>query len=80
MIKKILVMCFCILALFFSGCSSSVTFSKEDANSIIEFIEYSNNYIEKAYEENPTDDARRAIEPYRARYRFTKKIINKNQL
>lgn len=75
--KIILIIMLVITMLCFVGCSSTIKLSKDDAYWIKEYVIYSNNYIETSFKENPTDAERRAIEPYRARYRITEKIIEK---
>lgn len=73
--KFILFVILVILMICITGCSSSITLSKEDASWIKEYIDYSNNYIETSFKENPSDAERRAIEPYRARFRTVDKIV-----
>lgn len=75
--KFILIIMLTISLLCLVGCSSTIELSKDDAYWIKEYVIYSNNYIETSFKENPTDAERRAIEPYRARYRVTEKIIEK---
>lgn len=75
--KFILIIILAINMLCFAGCSSTIELSKDDAYWIKEYVIYSNNYIETSFKENPTDAERRAIEPYRSRYRITEKIIEK---
>lgn len=75
--KFILIIMLAINTLCFVGCSSTIELSKDDAYWIKEYVIYSNNYIETSFKENPTDAERIAIEPYRARYRITEKIIEK---
>ena len=75
--KIILIIMLAINMLCFVGCSSTIELSKDDANWIKEYIYYSNNYIETSFKNNPSDAERRAIEPYRARFRTTEKIIKK---
>lgn len=75
--KFILIIMLAINMLCFAGCSSTIELSKDDAYWIKEYVIYSNNYIETSFKENPTDAERRAIEPYRSRYRITEKIIEK---
>ena len=75
--KFILIVLIGLNVLCIAGCSSTIEISKDDANWIKEYIYYSNNYIETSFKNNPTDAERRAIEPYRARFRTTEKIIKK---
>ena len=42
---------------------------------IKEYIDYSNTYIESSFKDNPSDAQRRAIEPYRSRFRTVEKIV-----
>lgn len=74
--KFLLILLFCLGFLFVNGCSS-IQLSEDESIHLLEYIEYSNNYIESAYERNPTDAARREIEPYRARYRTIQSILQK---
>ncbi len=73
--KFILIVMFIISTISFVGCSSTIKISKEDSEWIKEYIDYSNNYIETSFKNNPSDAQRRAIEPYRSRFRTVKKIV-----
>ena len=75
--KFILIALIGLNMLCIAGCSSTIEISKDDANWIKEYIYYSNNYIETSFKNNPSDAERRAIEPYRSRFRTTEKIIKK---
>lgn len=75
MSKFILIGLSLVSILFFIGCSSTIQISKEDSEWIKEYIDYSNTYIESSFKDNPSDAQRRAIEPYRSRFRTAEKIV-----
>ena len=61
------------LLLIITGCNS---YSNIEKQQIKQYIEYSNNLIQQLLKNQ--NDSRTKLQPYRARYRLVKTIIDKN--